>query len=149
MSLEQRENSSRSFSKGDLSPTIHLVTEEKFLVLLEVGPPHRTWHVGVLLDVLARGEHGPQLAEERAVVAVVELAELRPDGLGGLLSLVEGNATVVSLLVEKFIGRSGGRDNSREKVVYNVVRDDVVEQVAANPAEVAVDGGKGALDVGP
>lgn len=67
------------------------------LVLLEVGPPQSTRDIGVLLDVLAGREDGPQLAEEGPVVAVVQLAELGRDGVGGLLGAVEGN-TAVSFL---------------------------------------------------
>lgn len=63
------------------------------LVLLDVGPPQSTGDVGVLFDVLAGREDGPQLAEEGAVVAVVQLAELGRDGVGSLLGPVKGNAT--------------------------------------------------------
>ena len=47
------------------------------------------------LNKLERGEVCPQLSEEAAVVAEVEVAEERLDGLGGLLSVVEGNAAVM------------------------------------------------------
>lgn len=53
------------------------------------------------------------------------------------------------LVSTRLVDRRRGEDNLREKVVDNVVGDDVVEQVSANPAKVAVDGGKRALDVGP
>lgn len=39
--------------------------------------------------------------------------------------------------------------NSREKVVHDVVVNDVVEKHTTNPAKVTVNGGEGALDVGP
>lgn len=64
------------------------------LLLLVLGPSHGTWHVGVLLHVLAVRPDRPQLTHEGALIAVVKLAQLGLDGLGGLLSLVEGNATV-------------------------------------------------------
>ena len=58
-----------------------------------------------------------------------EVAQKRADGGGGLLLLVEGDAG--------------------EEVVDDVGVDDAVEQVAADPAEVAVDGGQGTFDIGP
>lgn len=39
--------------------------------------------------------------------------------------------------------------NLREQVVNDVVVDNVVEEVLANEAEIAVDGGESALDEGP
>lgn len=39
--------------------------------------------------------------------------------------------------------------NIREQVVDDVLVNDAVEEVAADEAKVAVDGGEGALDVGP
>lgn len=58
-----------------------------------------------------------------------KVAQQRTDSGGCLLLLVEGNAG--------------------EEMVDNVGVDDVVEEVAANPAEVTVHSGKSALDVCP
>lgn len=58
-----------------------------------------------------------------------KVAQQRTDGGSCLLLLVEGDAG--------------------EEMVDNVGVDDVVEEVAANPAEVTVDGSKSALDVRP
>jgi hypothetical protein len=46
----------------------------------------------VRLDILALREVGPQLAQEAPVVAAVQVSEDGFDGLGGLLSVVEGDA---------------------------------------------------------
>lgn len=81
------------------------------------------------VDVLQLSEARPELTYEGAVVAVVEVAEDGLDGLGGFLGVVEGDAG--------------------EQVVDNVELDDAVEQVLADPAKLAVDGGKGALNKGP
>lgn len=120
------------------------------LVLLEVGPPQSTRHVGILLNVLAGREDGPQLAEEGPVVTVVQLAELGRDGVGSLLGPVEGNATGICQLVrvkrQMFLAVGQG---SREKMVDNVVIDNVVEKYTADPAEVTVNRGEGSLDKGP
>lgn len=94
-----------------------------------VGPAHGSGDSRVLLDVLAASEGGPERSEERVVLAVVQVTKNRHDGLGGLLSAVEGN--------------------TGEEVVDNVEANDTVEEVLVDPAKVAVDGGKGALDVGP
>lgn len=46
-----------------------------------------------MLDVLERAEDGPQLAQEASVVVAVVVADDGLDGLGGLVSLVEGDLT--------------------------------------------------------
>lgn len=58
-----------------------------------------------------------------------KVAQKRADGGRGLLLLVKGD--------------------TGEEMVDDVGVDDAVEEVAADPAEVAVDGGQGTLDVGP
>lgn len=58
-----------------------------------------------------------------------EVADQRPNCGSGLVLLVEGNA--------------------REKVVDDMGLDNVVEQMAAHPAKIAVNGGQRALYVGP
>lgn len=63
------------------------------------------------------------------MLAVVEVAKDGHDGLGGFFGAVEGDAG--------------------EEVVDDVEADDAVEEVLVDPAKVAVDGGKGTLDVGP
>lgn len=45
-----------------------------------------------MLDVLERAKDGPQLADEVALVVVVEVSEEGLDGLGSLVGLVEGDA---------------------------------------------------------
>ena len=44
-------------------------------------------------DILALGEVAPELAQEGSLIAVVQVAKHGLDGLGGLSSIVEGNAT--------------------------------------------------------
>jgi len=46
-----------------------------------------------VLDVLEGAEDGPQLAQEASVVVAVVVADDGLDGLGGLVSLVEGDLT--------------------------------------------------------
>lgn len=67
---------------------------------LVLSPLQRTGHRGVCLDILALREGRPQLADEGALLAVVQVAQQRLDGLGGLLSLIEGDSPVggVSIL---------------------------------------------------
>lgn len=62
--------------------------------LLGLGPLQRTRHRRVGLDVLALGPRLPELAEEAPRVLVVQVSEERLDGLGGLLSAVEGDSPV-------------------------------------------------------
>lgn len=71
--------------------TPHSQKSECPLVVLQIRPAHGAGNVRVLLDVLAGREHLPQLAKEGSVVAVVKLAKLRLDGVGGLLCAVEGD----------------------------------------------------------
>lgn len=59
---------------------------------LLLGPAHGTLLGGVVLDVLERAKDGPQLADEVALVVVVEVSEEGLDGLGSLVGLVEGDA---------------------------------------------------------
>ena len=47
------------------------------------------------------------------------------------------------------IQHTGEGSHVREQVVDDVLVNDAVEEVAADEAKVAVDGGEGALDVGP
>jgi hypothetical protein len=44
-------------------------------------------------DVLALGKVAPELAQERSLIAVVQVAKHGLDGLGGFSGIVEGNAT--------------------------------------------------------
>ena len=85
------------------------------------------------LDPLAPAGAGPQAPEEaeRAVLGVgaVVLAHNGLDGLGGLVGVVEGDGADV--------------------VVQHVGLDDAVQQLAADEAELAVDGGRGAAHVVP
>lgn len=60
------------------------------------GPAQSTGAVRVVLDVLERSEHGPQLAKEASLIGVVEVAEKGLDGLSRLVSLVEGNTAGTS-----------------------------------------------------
>jgi hypothetical protein len=46
-----------------------------------------------VLDVLEAAEDGPQLAQEAAIVVAVVVADDGLDGLGSLVSLVEGDLT--------------------------------------------------------
>lgn len=69
-------------------------------------PAHGTRASGVKLNILERAEDGPELAEEVAVVSDVVLANHGHDSLGGLISLVEGNATGTGLACEICWGRS-------------------------------------------
>jgi hypothetical protein len=57
-------------------------------------PSHDTWHLGLLLNVLAVAEDRPELTVEGAFILVVQFAKHGLDGLGSILSVVEGNATV-------------------------------------------------------
>lgn len=50
-----------------------------------------------MLDVLEGAENGPELADEVAVVTAVVVADDGLDGLGGLVSLVEGDLTAMGL----------------------------------------------------
>lgn len=72
-----------------------MMPQDSDLLRLDVRPPHGARRVGVLLDVLAGRPDGPELAEERALVAVVEVAQLGLDGVCGLLGLVERDATAL------------------------------------------------------
>jgi hypothetical protein len=82
-----------------------------------------------VLDVLEGAEDGPQLAQEASVVVAVVVADDGLDGLGGLVSLVEGDL--------------------REEVVNNVLLNDTVEEVLSDEAKLTVDSGESSLDVGP
>lgn len=62
-------------------------------------------------------------------ISTVVAAHDRLDGLGGLVSVVEGNGADI--------------------VVQNVGLDDTMQQVAADEAELTIDGCSGALDKGP
>lgn len=48
-----------------------------------------------MLDVLEAAKDGPELAKEAAVVVAVVVADDGLDGLGGLVSLVEGDLTAM------------------------------------------------------
>lgn len=48
----------------------------------------------VVINVSQRGEARPELAHERAVVAVVQITQNGLDGFGGLLGIIEGDATI-------------------------------------------------------
>lgn len=50
-----------------------------------------------MLDVLEGAENGPELADEVAVVTDVVVADDGLDGLGSLVSLVEGDLTAMGL----------------------------------------------------
>lgn len=122
-------------------------------------PNKRAGNLGVGNDPLAVGEVVPQLAHEGAVVAVVEGTEHGADRVGGFFSVVEGDATAfmsvsgdISTTTSnpgKLGGNEGVMDDLREQVVNNVVVDNVVEEVLANEAKVAINGGESALDEGP
>lgn len=120
-----------------------------------MGPDKRAGNLGVRNDELAGGEAVPQLAHEGAVVAVVEGAEHGADRVGGFFGVVEGDATfweraLAGIRTKRESGIQLERDfNLREQVVDDVVVDNVVEEVLANEAEVAVDGGESTLDESP
>lgn len=83
------------------APTSHYVDDrfrssEMHRSLSLLGPLQSTRLRGVRLDILALGEGRPQLAEEGPVVTMVQVSEQRLDGLGCLLSMVEGDSPVVS-----------------------------------------------------
>jgi hypothetical protein len=90
-------------------------------------------HSGEGLDPLANMHIAVQRFEETDRTALdvcaVMLAHDGLDGLGGLVGMVERNGADV--------------------VVQNVGLDDAVEELAADKAEFAVDGGGGAAGVGP
>lgn len=69
------------------------VVEELFTLPLVLVPSHDTRHLGLLLNVLAVAEDRPELTVEGALVLVVQVAKHGLDGLGSILSVVEGNAT--------------------------------------------------------
>ncbi len=76
---------------------------------------------------------------------MVEGAEHRLDGLGGLLSLVKGNTAVLwSMACSQ---QHSDRVHLREQVVYHVGVDNAVEQVLSNPAKVTVDRAQRTLDL--
>lgn len=52
---------------------------------------HNPRKILVRLDILALRKIGPQLAQEAPVIAAVQVSEDGFDGLGGLLSVVEGD----------------------------------------------------------
>lgn len=80
------------------------------------------------IDALAEGNH-QGVQEALFLLLVVVLTEHRLDGLGGLLCVVEWNAA--------------------EKVVDHMVVNDFVEEVTANEAGCAVNGGQCSLGVSP
>lgn len=73
-------------------------------------PSHDTGHLGLVLNVLAVVEDGPELTVEGALVLVVQVAEHGLDGLGGVLGVVEGDTAVMefvsnfSQITECFVG---------------------------------------------
>lgn len=80
------------------------------------------------IDALAEGNH-QGVQEALFLLLVVVFTEHRLDGLGGFLRVVEWNAA--------------------EKVVDHVVVNDFVEEVTANEAGGAVNGGQCSLGVSP
>ena len=80
------------------------------------------------IDALAEGRH-QRVQETGLLFLAVVLAQEGLDGAGGLLGLVEGDAA--------------------EEVVHDVVVDDLVEEVTADEARGAVNGGQRPLGVGP
>ena len=79
---------------------------------LVLGPPQRTRRVGVLLNISKRREGLPELANERAAVVVVEIAEDGLDGLGGFLGVVEGDAAVCGWSVLGQVERGSQRTHT-------------------------------------
>lgn len=65
-----------------------------FLESFVLGPSQRSRHSRVRLDILALREALPQVAQERALLAVVEVAQERLESLGSLMGLVEGDSPV-------------------------------------------------------
>jgi hypothetical protein len=57
-----------------------------------------------VLNILEAAEDGPELTQEVAVVVAVVVADDGLDGLGGLVSLVEGDLTAMGLDVTWSIG---------------------------------------------
>lgn len=115
------------------TPTLSLDDGYQSLVLLLGSilgelPVQNTVRVDIG-DNLAGGKGVDQRLEEQALVKMVLVSEVGDDGIGGLLSVVEGN-----------LG---------EQVVNNVVVDDLVEEVTTNEAEAAVNGRERTLDEGP
>lgn len=86
--------------------------------------------LGIRIGLDLAGTEGiGQGLEVHALIEVVLISKERSHGVGSLLSVVERN-----------LG---------EKVVDDMVVNDLVEQVASNPAEAAVDSAKSTLDESP
>jgi hypothetical protein len=60
-------------------------------------PSHDTLARWILLNILQGAENSPKLAEEVAVVSVIQIAEKRLDGLCRFICLVEGDTARRSL----------------------------------------------------
>lgn len=82
-----------------------------------------------VLNNLASAKGINQRLEVHALLKTVLVTQVRHNSLGGLLSMVEGDA--------------------REEMVDDVVVNDLVEEVTADESKSSVDGGKGTLDEGP
>lgn len=128
-----------------LSPCVSAIRQG----LLDAGHPlQSTRSRGIGLDVQALAEHLPELAHEATLIAAVEVAKQGLDGLGSLLSVIEGDAARRrQYWIHQMINVQ--EPDSREKVVDDVVLDDAVEKVTANEAKLPVDRGEGALNEGP
>lgn len=80
--------------------------------------------VRVALNIFALAEGVPERSKERSGLAVVEVANDGQDGLGGFLSLVEGNATVRMGQLWSLTLAMYKKNDLREKVVNNVESND-------------------------
>lgn len=110
------------------------------------------------LHVLAPCERRPQVRHEVCPLLDVTVAKQAPDRLGRFLGVVERDAPAEKKVVSRArrftkwgINESWGENGKdlREKVVHDVVFDDAVEDVAADEAELAINGGHCALDKRP
>lgn len=113
-------------------------------------PAHLARDLRILFNILAGRESLPELAHERATLVVVQVTKEGLHSSSGLLSLVERNATrtYISFLFQIFLS-TVTREGLREQMVNNMSANDTMEEVAIDPAEVAVDGRQSALDESP
>ncbi len=73
-----------------------------YLCLLRLAP-NEARSVLALLNELALGEGGPEIAEEVGLLLNVALAQDGGDGPGSLLSVVEGDTTEELLVIRSFV----------------------------------------------
>lgn len=116
---------------------------------LALGPDQSTSLLALSrLNVFALRESSPKVSQEVGALLDVLVAKNGGNGPGSLLAVVEGDATRSQLATYSNQVYLSGK-SLREHVVNNVVLNNAVEDVAADPAKLTIDSRHSALDERP